>query len=153
MSRTVFFLRHGEAGNGLTDRHRPLTERGRKQVEVIVDQQKNSLGGIPRIYCSPYWRAQSTASIVLDSLEIESPVETVHWLAPGTDLQLFIDRIEPLQDRVLLVGHNPLLTNAINSLAGYVSGRKFLDTGMMAAIEYEVAATGCGELLWIRGGD
>ena len=152
MTRTVFFLRHGEAGSGAADRQRPLTERGRRQIEAVVDQQKTTLNSISHIYSSDYSRAKNTALIVVEALEIDISIEIVPWLIPNTDLQLFIDKIGSLKDDVLLVGHNPLLTNAINSLAGYSPGREFLDTGMMAAIEYDVAAIGCGELLWIRGG-
>lgn len=107
----LWVLRHGEAEpHARSDAERELTENGRKEVLSSAAQ----LIGQPlsAIYASPYTRAQQTAQLVREALGFEPEVRTVKWLAPDNDPPAVVDELDSL-DNVLLVSHNPLVSNLI----------------------------------------
>ncbi|VVO22561.1 phosphohistidine phosphatase SixA [Pseudomonas fluorescens] len=107
----LWVLRHGEAEpHARSDAERNLTENGRKEVLSSAAQ----LIGQPlsAIYASPYARAQQTAQLVREALGFEPEVRTVQWLAPDHDPPAVVDELDSL-DNVLLVSHNPLVSNLI----------------------------------------
>ena len=52
--------------------------------------------------------------------------------------------------RLLLVGHNPLLSNALAHWQGESQSYWGLQTASMARVDAEVFAPGCGNLQWLR---
>lgn len=80
----VLFIRHGEPAwerNGLSVDDPDLTERGRRQAELLAWQ----LGGlaIDRLYVSPLRRAQQTCEPLAAALDVEP--ETLDFLAEITN--------------------------------------------------------------------
>ena len=106
----------------LDDFERPLNKRGRKNAPFmgkIVCQ----LGFFPDlIVASPASRAAMTARVF--AFEINYPLEKIRYLASiyESDEKDLVDIISGLDDKltkVMLVGHNPGLTDLANSIGNY----------------------------------
>src|SRR6185295_8830924 len=78
------------------------------------------------ILSSPYVRARETAEIVADSFKAQELLELTETLIPGGDCNELISsllRKRPVPDSVLLVGHEPSLSELISFLVS--GGRSF----------------------------
>jgi phosphohistidine phosphatase len=138
MAQQLWFLRHGEAvpHDSKADEERELTARGERQAVAAG-------GGLARLglefaacYTSPKIRARDTARLACASLNVE-PTE-LEGLAGGFECG---DALELLHahgpdDKVLLVGHEPDLSQIVHDLTG---GRVDFKKGGLAAVRVERA--------------
>lgn len=109
----LFLVRHGIAVDRRlcrTDFERPLTPLGRKRTRQIAEQWHKTMGKpLDVILTSPLVRARQTAAI-LKSVGLSETIETFPPLAPGGDLQLWVNWNQVYDyHRVALVGHQPAL--------------------------------------------
>jgi phosphohistidine phosphatase len=106
------------AASGKEDRHRPLTEVGRKKMRKIAEALSGLLPELPLIATSPYARARETAEILARAYP-ELPVLSERpELAPAgssTTLLKFLQAQKSLPI-VACVGHEPNLSQ----LAGWL---------------------------------
>jgi phosphohistidine phosphatase SixA len=145
----LLLLRHGEAAYSLPDAERPLTERGIVQTQQVLERRRPRLQPLDHLFCSPYLRARQTAALVGEQLDNSPKPEHYSGLQPDASVSALIDWLQPLQGRVLLVGHNPLLTRLINRLTGEPHRYQF-DTSTLASLQLPVVAAGCAELNWME---
>jgi len=117
MSTNIYFIRHGIAGdreNYATDEERPLTEIGDRKTNKIAQKLKQLGLHFNLILTSPLVRANQTAKI-LQANKLSSKVEEFSPLAPGGDINLWLQWLEtwqPQENRELaIVGHQPDLAN------------------------------------------
>ena len=117
MSTNVYFIRHGiaaDAENYATDAERPLTEIGDRKTHKIAQKFKQLGLHFNLILTSPLVRANQTAKI-LQANKLSSKVEEFSPLAPGGDINLWLQWLEtwqPQENRELaIVGHQPDLAN------------------------------------------
>lgn len=144
----LFFLRHGQANWEEwehPDQERPLTKKGRKEIELIARALKK-LGVSPaKILTSPLPRALETAEIVAKELKVECVTSPL--LAPGFGLhslrQILTD--DPDQD-LMLVGHEPDFSLALAQLTG---GTIKMPKAGLARIELQDTTDLRGELIWL----
>ena len=116
----IYFLRHGDASSHARyeERERPLTDLGVRQATLVGTflQQMNIM--IDGALSSPLRRAQETASIALSGNRTQEVVLT-EFLLNGSDPQQLYDQLDELQaPSVLVVGHEPLLSEMISRLIG-----------------------------------
>jgi phosphohistidine phosphatase len=143
----LYFLRHGEADWPdwkQSDDARPLTGRGRKEIEKVADLLKLLDVAIDEIVSSPLPRARQTAEIVADRLKLKLREETA--LEPGfgrADLKRVLRKHD--SSAVMLVGHEPDFTNTIHELTGATLK---LSKGGLALVQVD-AAKMSGQLLWL----
>src|SRR5579862_6482554 len=117
----IFILRHGlavEAGAcGFTkDSERPLTPKGRRKLRKIGRTMRKLELSFDCILSSPYMRARQTAEIIADRLGLGKKLELSEELTPGGSYRKLIDEIkqrDPQPDDLLLVGHEPYLSELI----------------------------------------
>ena len=123
----IWLLRHGDAEpHGGDDASRQLTDKGKKQAED-AGQAIAALGiEIEACLTSPKVRALQTAKIACEPLGMEP--EVAEELRGG-----LIDVRELASGReVMLVGHEPDLSNAVAELTG---GKVKLKKGGLAGVE------------------
>lgn len=118
--KTLYLLRHAKADNGLNDRERDITAKGRRQAESM-GQWMFEKGIVPdRIVSSPAKRAKSTARICSEGVDYPGSIRFEDDLYdPCRDK--YIDIIADLKnkgDSVLIVGHNPKISSAVTILTG-----------------------------------
>lgn len=120
--KTLTILRHAKSSwkdRSLSDHQRPLSGRGEKDAPVMASRISQAGIRPSLILSSPAVRAWTTAKIV--AREISYPVEFLQreedlYLA-GTDQLLdFLRHQDSKFNSIMLVGHNPGLTDLANYL-------------------------------------
>jgi phosphohistidine phosphatase len=106
------------------------------------------------ILASPYLRAKQTAEIVAAGLSLKKRLTFATELQPGRDAAELIKKIsalKPKSERVLLVGHEPDLSELISLLVTGATGAGFaLKKGGLAKLEAEKLRAGkCAMLAWL----
>jgi len=149
----VYFLRHGiawERGEWKgTEAERPLTKEGIAKMRSTAETLAHLDLDLDAIITSPLARAKATAEIVADRLGVPSKLSEDKRLAHGFDADRLhaILREHAHAKAVMLVGHEPDLSDAIGTLIG--GGRLALKKGGLALVELPDAESRHGELLWL----
>jgi phosphohistidine phosphatase len=140
----IVIFRHGEAEErkpGQGDEERRLTEKGRRDVEVVA----RALPWKPsKIYTSPLLRAVETAKIIASIHGVD--VVVTDYLRPG---QISVENLLKLGvvDSAVLVGHAPSIESLVSELIG--GGNIKLKAGSAVGIELTNICRGCGALIFI----
>lgn len=123
----IWFLRHGDAEDGSDDFARKLTEKGRRQSRD-AGAALAALGvELDLCLTSPRVRARETAELACKSLDVEISIEK--RLSGG---QFDPEELAAGLDNVLLVGHEPDFSDAIDQLTG---ARVDMKKGGLAGVE------------------
>jgi phosphohistidine phosphatase len=143
----LYFLRHGEAdwpNWSKPDDERPLTERGKKEIQKVADFLKLLDVSLDHVVTSPLPRAKQTAEIVADRLKLKLREDKT--LEPGFD-QAGLKRIlqKHADSPLMLVGHEPDFTRAIRALS---DATLKLSKGGIALLDVDSASMK-GKLLWL----
>ncbi len=149
----LFLLRHAEAGPYIPDdASRQLTLRGRQQVRAIAQANAQALAAISHIWVSPYVRAQQTLQTISPFLPAEATTITCDWLTPDSPLQGVLQHLalQPPLAGLILISHQPLLGDLLNSLCHLSPGQYSLGTSALASLECEHPYPGCAQLNWVR---
>src|SRR5690242_18739697 len=95
----IYLVRHAEKGAGQDPL---LTVEGNKRSGDLMRVLKNR--GIKHIYVTEFRRTQSTA----DSLRIQSGIDTVHYLADTSCVDLIkkLKKNNDLNKPILIIGHS-----------------------------------------------
>jgi phosphohistidine phosphatase len=125
--KTLYLVRHAKASPGdaaMADRDRPLNERGLGDV-AVMGQRLAQRGVKPdALLTSPAARALTTAEHLAQALGIPRKdlvvIERLYNALPG-DLLGLIQGLGEEHARVMLVGHNPGLTELANRFASEIT--------------------------------
>ena len=155
----LFILRHGIATDPdvpgfTTDADRPLTSEGRRKLRRIADAMDALELSFDLILSSPYLRARQTAEIIAGALGGHKKLELSDTLTPGgspAKLVELLNSLQPAPESVLLVGHEPYLSNLISLLvAGDASFPVVLKKGGLCKLSAESLQAGrCATLEWL----
>ena len=117
----LYLLRHGLAvphgTPDIEDDARPLTREGERRVKKIARGLKRLNTKLVMIATSPLPRALTTAQIVAEVLGRLDLVEAFDELRPDRDAESIRTWLAERQEsRLMIVGHNPNLTNLMSLL-------------------------------------
>jgi phosphohistidine phosphatase len=125
--KTLLLVRHAKASPGdpsLPDRDRPLNERGLREVAAIGQRLAQRGVKTDVLLTSPATRALTTAEQLAQALAIRRKdivvIERLYNALPG-DLLGVIQGLGDEHARVMLVGHNPGLTELANHFASEIT--------------------------------
>lgn len=114
----IFLVRHGKAGSRQNwkgpDRERPLSKRGRRQADGLVDLLADR--DVETIVSSPFVRCVETVRPLADKLGL--PVETARELAEGApraEALEFVHRLVPTT--AVLCSHGDMVGIILDGLA------------------------------------
>jgi phosphohistidine phosphatase len=118
----LILVRHAKSSwndQAQRDIDRPLNERGQIDAPLMADRLDERGTHPQRIICSPALRTATTAEIFAKRLTI--PQEFIHferqiYLAGSAHLLQLIRNLDDNIDSVMLIGHNPALTDFLNDL-------------------------------------
>jgi phosphohistidine phosphatase len=159
----LILMRHANAGPAADDRERPLSAQGRSEalrmgraLEALATRGFRPAWAL----VSPARRAQETLAGVRSGLPYLTGAETDDALYLGSPDRL-LSRLQRLPDetaQLLLVGHNPGLSELAQLLVGPGEGNLGLAPAACAALRIEQRwcelAPGCAELVeLLRPGD
>lgn len=111
--RTLVLLRHGKAApeEGGNDAARPLTERGRRDAELMGQLLRAENLAPDRILASNARRTRETAREAAAAAHFSGAIDELEelYLAEPEAYLTAVRREAPDAQRVLLIGHNPSL--------------------------------------------
>lgn len=146
----LYLLRHAIAqGRAETDAARELTEEGVAQARSVAKKFRQQSPLMDRVICSPYNRAQQTASYIMPLFpELELTIDDS--LRPGGDIYAVMDAIEGYAlEHLLLVGHNPFMSMLLSVLVdGTIESHHHVGNAELHCFSAEIIAPGCGELVY-----
>jgi phosphohistidine phosphatase len=149
----LYFFRHGLAGNQHDwmgdDRERPLTQKGKNELEISAETLTRMHLGLDQIITSPLTRARQTAAILAGPLKLKKSLQEDERLAHGFDIQKLGELLAAHTDAkvLMLVGHEPEFSAVISELTG--GSRIELKKGGLARVDIMDPATLEGVLVWI----
>jgi phosphohistidine phosphatase len=152
----LYLLRHGKAGQPRAhdDDARDLTERGVSALRAAASLWRRLDVRPDVVVSSPLSRALHTAVLFVEGVGLPDQPLTDDRLRPGaawSDLAEVVAE-HPRAERIMLVGHDPDLSSAVEELTGAAAIR--LRKGGLAAVEFEAEPRpGAGELAWLLDPD
>lgn len=111
----IYLAQHGLAVDKKVDPDRPLSDQGRLEVNNTANYLKQSDVAIKDIYHSGKTRADQTASIFADVLNIEH-LEKLDGICPNDELEPIVDIINNWTDDTMLITHIPFLPRMVSLL-------------------------------------
>jgi len=151
----IYILRHGIAVERGTpgykkDSDRPLTPEGEDKMHQIAEAILGMELKFDLILSSPYARAEQTANIVAGELDAE--VTSTEFLEPeGNALELIAEINDEKPQRVLLVGHEPDLSQLISVLitGGSEAAIELKKGGLCKLTTDKLTFGRCATLNWV----
>jgi phosphohistidine phosphatase len=118
----LYLIQHGEATTEEVDASRPLTAKGRTDVQKITSFLKGAGLAPMVIFHSGKTRARQTAEIIAAQLSPGCQVKERDGLAPNDPVKVLADEIAGMAGDLMNVGHLPFLAKlAAILLAGQES--------------------------------
>ncbi len=120
--KTLFIVRHAKSSWNnpiLSDFERPLNDRGRKDAPRMGKRLKEKDIVIDLMMTSPAKRATSTCKRIAEALSYpEEKIRLDEKLYHATEDKMLdiVHNIKDQYDNVMIFGHNPGLTDFVNSL-------------------------------------
>jgi len=135
----LYIIRHGDAVSSMEDQARPLSSKGRGEVEKMASFLKPLELECREIWHSGKTRSLQTAEILGKAVTSMNGLVKNEGLSPNDPVGAIRDEISSMQDSLLIVGHLPFLDNLASLLlaedewAGILS----FPTGGMACLEWD----------------
>lgn len=147
----IFILRHGRAEPyTASDHSRQLVESGRHDVSRVLQSSVEDLLAVQQVWASPLIRAQQTAEIALQFVDVKL-FQTTDFLAPDIDPQAVIHQLQLCGlSSLLLVSHQPLVSRLMEWMCGAEPRTHPMDTAALACIDTDLVGAGAGYLRWLR---
>jgi len=122
--RNIFLLRHAKSSwkdTFLDDYERPLNNRGKRDAPHIAHRLLTREIEVDLIISSSSRRTSDTAKIFADILSYRSEMVFDDKLYEASNKQILevINRIDDKYQNVLIVCHNPGITNVVNNLCDF----------------------------------
>lgn len=122
--KQILLMRHAKSSwedGGLKDFDRPLNERGQKDAPMMGEFIRKVGYKPAEVISSPAQRAKETTQLSMNAAEVDPNV--IRWdeelyFGSMRDYIAAIQSSDPSSERVLVVGHNPLIENTAGILAG-----------------------------------
>lgn len=130
----VYLVQHGEAKSEAEDPARPLTDRGREEVQRVARHAAALALQVEEICHSGKLRARQTAEILAEHLSPRRGTREMDGLAPTDDPVKARAAIEAAREPVMLVGHLPHLSRLASSLLVENPGREIIRFRMGAIV-------------------
>lgn len=155
----IFILRHGIAVERGTpgfdnDADRPLLPKGERRLRAAAAAMEQMDLSFDLILSSPFLRAKRTAEIVAKKLKLKRRLQFSSALTPDGSFKSLIKQLNELRpgpENVLLVGHEPYLSQLISLLvAGDENVAVEMKKGGLCKLEADPLRAGrCAKLAWL----
>jgi phosphohistidine phosphatase len=118
----LVLIRHAKSdwSAAVSDRDRPLAQRGRRQAPEVGTWIAAKLGPIARAVVSPAQRARGTWDLVAAKLPEPPPItiDDRAYTFDGRGLLPIVRGFDDTESTVALVGHNPAMEEFVELLTG-----------------------------------
>ena len=112
----IYCIRHGEAKTDLEDPRRPLSIQGNVDINKMADFMVVNGVCTSHILHSGVLRAEQTASIIAEKLNLTEMLEQCSGLDGGAPVQPMVDMINAWEDDTVVVSHLPFVSDLVSAL-------------------------------------
>jgi len=112
----LYLVQHAKAALKEADPQRPLTEEGLRDIRKVAEFIKPLNLSVNYLWHSGKTRAQQTAEILADVVEVTKEMAAHEGLAPNDDVKVIKDEINSAKQNIMLVGHLPFLSKLTSLL-------------------------------------
>ncbi|MBI1788081.1 MAG: histidine phosphatase family protein [Acidobacteria bacterium] len=150
----IYLLRHGMAEEtmvSMRDPDRRLTEEGRRALREALERARPWLPAPSLAVSSPFVRAKQTAAIAAEALGYRGQILESAALVPRSSPERVWQEIRAhaAEERLLLVGHEPLWSATYTFLLQTPSLRLELRPGSLGRIDVSPGPRPFGVLRWL----
>lgn len=146
--KTLYIVRHAKSFWGdpsCTDMERPLNKRGWRNAPMMGQRLADRGVHADAIWSSPALRAKETARFLASSLRFslaEIKVNECLYFSLLDDLLMEIRSCPNTVTSLMIVGHNPTMTDMVNALTARDSGDNIesIPTCGIVALDFAVAS-------------
>jgi phosphohistidine phosphatase len=117
----IYLVRHGDTVPEERDPKRPLSEKGRAEVEATAKKLKKEGAKVEEIWHSTKLRAKQTAEIVAQILGVKKIYEK-EGLTPFDNPAPVAELLKTTNKNILIAGHMPFLAELASLLGKKVEG-------------------------------
>lgn len=138
----LYILQHGEAVSKNENPDRPLSDKGRLDIQRLAENIFNDGMNIKRVLHSDKLRAEQTARIIADQLGPTINLELCSTVKPNSNVDEFIEE-QSLEKRMtegnlMIVSHMPFVSNLCSTLlTGSVEVKFDFSPGSLACLFYQ----------------
>ncbi len=148
----LYLLRHGDAiqTTASSDSERPLSDLGKQQAAIVGSFLRSTDVTVDKVISSPLVRAVDTATIVAECIHATSTEQT-EYLVPGTRKAQLLDFLSSDSPKsVLLVGHEPHLSETASLLLTETTNLRleFKKCALMCLLASDPVRQGHAMLQW-----
>jgi phosphohistidine phosphatase len=145
-----YLVRHGEARSASEDSRRPLSARGRREVEAVARVAAAKKITVATIVHSDKLRARETAEILARLIAPANDVRQISGVAPDDDPEIAKAEMEASTAPLMIVGHLPHLARLASLLLTGDSERPTVEfsTATIACLSWNAGSWKCS---WIIG--
>lgn len=139
--KTLYLMRHAKSSwkhAELNDLERPLLEKGLKRTRLIIEYFQEHDVTIELIITSHAVRAEETARLIARAFNVDESNFRIEKGVYMSDADTLMDHFFDLPEKVnhvMLVGHNPAITNFVNN---YLDEKiDYLPTSGVVAVSFD----------------
>ncbi len=136
--KTLILLRHGEAQNFTSDYNRELFPFVKDKINTLALMLKGKNINIDKFFVSSSLRTKQTAQLLIKGLKEDKNKLTLTkelYLPSLNELELFIQLNGEDYQSIMIIGHNP----SLSELASYLTGKNILfDTLQGVALKIDL---------------
>lgn len=153
----LYLVRHGAAEEkaGRRDAARALTSDGREDMALVATALGGSVERPLKIVSSPYLRAEQSAEVLREALQLQEKIEPSDALLPESDWAALRDVLKGYEAAgvrtVVAVGHNPSISlMCVRIFAGTEEAALELSKGAAACFDLDnLHGRPAGQLRWL----
>ena len=112
----LYLVQHAKAASKEVDPARPITEEGRRDIQKVAEFIKPLNLSVDYLWHSGKTRAQQTAEVLAEVVEVGKEMAAQVGLAPNDDVEAVKDEIVSANRDIMIVGHLPFLSKLASLL-------------------------------------
>lgn len=138
----IYLIQHGDSLDKTVDPERPLSTKGKKDIQSLATFLSQLNIKVNRIFHSGKLRAKQTAEILSKSIHSQNGISILPGIEPEDLISPIAYEIESWQEDVLLAGHLPFMSKLVSKLITKDDINPVVDfePGTMVCLE-KIAAT------------
>lgn len=122
----LFVVQHGDAVPKDADPDRPLSNRGRADLQLLLEFLAARNIRIEQIFHSGKVRARETAEILRPLLEMPGEIHKRDGLAPNDSPDSFLEQFGRIEKDTLVASHMPFVARAVSQALTGLPGRELM---------------------------
>ena len=133
----LFLVQHGDALPKDADPDRPLSDRGRQDIQRLTEWLMSQNVQIGEVLHSGKTRAEETAEILRPLLATHGKVNKSEGLAPNDSPDAFLRRLRDSETDTLIAGHMPFVARTVSQALTVAPDRQLVEfvPGSVAGLE------------------